>query len=84
MCGFLIHSSDETIEIPDSLILRGPDQYSSLDFDNVTFHHFRLSIVGLEFGTQPRDMERTIFVFNGEIYNYRERDGKSIRHHMLP
>ena len=61
MCGAIVH--------------RGPDEEGVYLGDGVALGMRRLSIIDLEGGQQPISNEdRTVWiVFNGEIYNYRER-----------
>ena len=51
---------------------RGPDEYTNLKLNNVYIDFFRLSIVDIQKGSQPKsdlDGKYTLF-FNGEIYNF--------------
>jgi len=61
-------------EATDCLIHRGPDQQGTYETDNVSLGAVRLKIIDLEAGAQPffSDDRKTVLVFNGEIYNYRE------------
>ena len=72
MCGFLIHPTNEKITPSESLRLRGPDFFQEILFKNLTFKHWRLTIVGNnKFGNQPKHNKDFVMVFNGEIYNYK-------------
>jgi asparagine synthase (glutamine-hydrolysing) len=51
---------------------RGPDGEGTYEGDNVGLAHSRLSILDLEGGRQPMESPRSVVVFNGEIYNYKE------------
>jgi asparagine synthase (glutamine-hydrolysing) len=51
---------------------RGPDDAGDFAEGPVAFAHRRLSIIDLASGHQPMATERTVIVFNGEIYNYIE------------
>ena len=51
---------------------RGPDDRGILTDGGVGLAHQRLSIIDLATGHQPMATERTVIVFNGEIYNYLE------------
>ena len=61
-------------ESTDRLIHRGPDQQGTFESADVSFGAVRLKIIDLEAGEQPffSDDRKTVLVFNGEIYNYRE------------
>ncbi len=68
---------------------RGPDEYGSYMDEKAAFVHRRLSILDLKTGQQPMCSQdgRTIIVFNGEIFNFRElrqsleKDGAAFRTH---
>ncbi len=53
---------------------RGPDDEGYFEDSGIALGHRRLSIIDLSTGHQPiwSDDERSVIVFNGEIYNYRE------------
>ncbi|MGC1417681.1 MAG: asparagine synthase (glutamine-hydrolyzing) [Candidatus Acidiferrum sp.] len=61
-------------EATDRLIHRGPDQQGTYESAEVSLGAVRLKIIDLAGGAQPffSADKRTILVFNGEIYNYRE------------
>ena len=61
-------------ESTDRLLHRGPDQQSTFESADVSLGAVRLKIIDLEAGEQPffSDDRKTVLVFNGEIYNYRE------------
>lgn len=61
-----------------SLFHRGPDSQNILKFSKKNaFIHTRLSVLGNEIeGTQPKETDRYILIFNGEIYNYIELSKK--------
>jgi len=75
VCGiigsnFITSSFDETIKL---LKHRGPDNISSLIYQNNQFGHTRLSIIDLDNeANQPMEFDNIIITFNGEIYNYKE------------
>lgn len=48
----------------------GPDKSSFTIDGNIGFGFNRLAIVDLEGGDQPKENDRWLMVFNGEIYNY--------------
>ena len=56
------------------LVHRGPDDAGSLERDDVSLGHRRLSIIDRAGGHQPiaNEDETVWLVYNGEIYNYRE------------
>lgn len=58
----------------DALKHRGPDGLAILEIDHVGMAHARLAMVDLVSGDQPMwsASRRTVIVFNGEIFNYRE------------
>lgn len=74
---------DENIlrKMSGKLIHRGPDAQNILIFDNVAFGFTRLSIIGLENGTQPISNEdgSLELICNGEIFNYIELK-KELKH----
>lgn len=80
MCGILCFKGNDPAffnRFEPSLALmnhRGPDNMSTLRVDeNTTLGHVRLSIIDLEeHSNQPMESERSVLVFNGEIYNYLE------------
>jgi asparagine synthase (glutamine-hydrolysing) len=61
-------------KLAEALKHRGPDGISTLEIDHVGMMHARLAMVDLVTGNQPMWSAdgRTVIVFNGEIYNYRE------------
>ena len=56
------------------LVHRGPDDAGSLERDDVSLGHRRLSIIDRAGGHQPiaNEDETVWLVYNGEVYNYRE------------
>ncbi|MFI3230562.1 MAG: asparagine synthase (glutamine-hydrolyzing) [bacterium] len=79
MCGFTgftgndLPDNKEVIQnMMDKIIHRGPDSGGIHIDENITFGFRRLSIIGLESGSQPMYNEdgSIVIVFNGEIYNY--------------
>jgi len=84
MCGInglLYFQKDQKVD--EKIILkmiktiehRGPDDYGVFCEDNVGLGFRRLSIIDLKSGHQPllNQDKSLIIVFNGEIYNYREK-----------
>ncbi len=61
-------------EATDSMIHRGPDQQGIYETDQISLGAVRLKIIDLEAGAQPffSHDRKTVLVYNGEIYNYRE------------
>lgn len=77
MCGFYItnkaYTQNEIEEKCKYLHYRGPDQYSYTKIDDISIFHCRLIITGdQQIGKQPLKRDNHVFVFNGEIYNYKE------------
>ncbi len=80
MCGFCgftgnIENREAVIEkMMDRIVHRGPDSGGMHSEDRFTFGFRRLSIIGLEDGSQPiyNEDKSVVIVFNGEIYNYKE------------
>jgi len=75
LCG-LIGSSYLNINRIDvlDLVHRGPDSNGIFKKEKISIGHTRLSIIGLDDGSQPLVSKdgRYSLVFNGEIYNYIE------------
>jgi asparagine synthase (glutamine-hydrolysing) len=61
-------------EATECIVHRGPDQQGTYESDNVSLGAVRLKIIDLSAGAQPffSDDRKTMLVYNGEIYNYRE------------
>ncbi len=78
MCGFTgftgnLDNKQQIIEkMMNRIIHRGPDSSGIHCDENVTLGFRRLSIIGIENGSQPmyNEDESIVIVFNGEIYNY--------------
>ncbi len=51
---------------------RGPDEYGSYGAPGIGLGHSRLSIIDLAGGHQPMISDRSVLVYNGEVYNYIE------------
>ena len=89
MCGFNgvvgEYSPDNINDLKQKSLLiehRGPDEYTNLKLDNIYVDFFRLSIVDIKNGSQPKsDLEGkyTLF-FNGEIYNFKQLKEELIDH----
>ena len=77
MCGFngiIGEFNDKDKEAFNKISHRGPDDYAEYAYKNLQIDFYRLSIVDIENGMQPKvseDGNYTLF-FNGEIYNFRE------------
>ena len=83
MCGIagILNSHGTSSETEDTVLRmvtmlhhRGPDE-SGLYIDNdICLGHARLSILGLETGTQPiSNRDETLWIiYNGEVFNYLE------------
>ena len=79
MCGFngiVGNFTDEELDVVkerSSLIKhRGPDEKTHINVDNIYVDFYRLSIIDIATGSQPKsdiDKNYTLF-FNGEIYNF--------------
>ena len=76
MCGYLciISKNKKIYEIPNSLLKhRGPDSTSLINYKNFTLQHWRLSIIDLtKTSNQPIQDDKSIFAYNGEVYDYQE------------
>ncbi len=73
MCGIAgsVNFKIDTSKLYQSLFHRGPDEQSHFNYNNLEFHHFRLSIQDIAGGRQPMFLEdRYCIIFNGEIYNH--------------
>ena len=78
MCGFCGFTGDIAdrenviIGMMNNIIHRGPDSAGTHSDEDVTMGFRRLSIIGLEDGSQPMYNEdgSIVICFNGEIYNY--------------
>jgi asparagine synthase (glutamine-hydrolysing) len=65
---------------------RGPDQQGTYISEGISLGAVRLKIIDLAGGNQPMQSEdgRTVLVYNGEIYNYREiRENLAHRGHRF-
>lgn len=85
MCRFLVQteydgSEEQLSKFKEALLLMkngGPDHTGILIYDGILFGHNRLSIIDLsDEANQPFETERSILVFNGEIYNYKDLKSK--------
>ncbi len=74
MCG-IAGAINFKLDIPRltaDLWHRGPDEQSTVQLNNLQFHHHRLSILDIVGGKQPMCHGPLTIIFNGEIYNYRD------------
>lgn len=86
MCGFAgftgnLENKEEIIKkMTDKIIHRGPDSEGIYTDENISLGFRRLSIIGLENGSQPifNEDNTLAIIFNGEIYNYQELKGSLI------
>ena len=68
MCG-IYFSNSPNAEIDNRFLLRGPDYFNKINFNNFTMCHSLLSLTG-EFTPQPVEKNGVRLIFNGQIYNY--------------
>lgn len=74
MCGIL-----GGINIGNDLLIkglsyirhRGPDDFGTFTYQNISLLHTRLSILDFENGKQPFKRNQYIIIYNGEIYNHK-------------
>ena len=72
MCGIYAHFGiSKKYDKNQYLSLRGPDDYREYNGDDYLLAFYRLSIVGLNNGMQPFDMDGIHLICNGEIYNHK-------------
>ena len=84
MCGFVcvvnrsLSKNNEQLSINKKLLNhRGPDFSKQINYKNVSFRHWRLSIIDLtEYSNQPIINGDHIFLYNGELYDYKEVGSK--------
>ena len=77
LCGFTgqIVDRDEVLKsMTDAIIHRGPDSAGYYCDDDISMGFRRLSIIDLDYGSQPifNEDKSLVLMFNGEIYNYKE------------
>lgn len=89
MCGFLYVKFKGKSEISGELkaiteaaaaelSYRGPDYRGLKIFKNNVFIHYRLSIIDVTSNSnQPFESDENIFLYNGEIFNYKDFDKNS-------
>lgn len=79
MCGFCGFTGDlddrekVIVNMMNRIVHRGPDSAGVHSDQDVTLGFRRLSIIGLEDGSQPmyNEDKTLVITFNGEIYNYK-------------
>jgi asparagine synthetase B (glutamine-hydrolysing) len=76
MCSFLVTNKKISDNVNFYLQKRGPDKTTTCTVDNINFIHNLLSITG-DLTTQPISDNNIFLVFNGEIYNYDEKESYS-------
>jgi len=64
--------AEAIIEMTSTLQHRGPDGFGYYISPEVALGQTRLSIIDLATGDQPFTTEKSIIVYNGEVYNYIE------------
>jgi asparagine synthase (glutamine-hydrolysing) len=78
MCGFVclwnIDQQELAYRMINKIVHRGPDEVRVCQAPNapVVMAHCRLSIIGIENGSQPLHNAGNVLVANGEIYNHAE------------
>ena len=72
IAGIINDRSYDIKALQRALYHRGPNQQTSLKYNNVVLLHNRLSIQDIAHGKQPFEYEDYVIVFNGEIYNHLE------------
>ena len=82
MCGFSGFTNSYNLKNQETILKkmlnpikhRGPDENNTFINKNIALGHYRLSIVDLKGGHQPRINKETnhYLVFNGEIYGYKK------------
>lgn len=83
MCGIFLLLTDKPTEdlrvkLSENMARRGPDEFNYYSQQNILSYktlvaaHSRLSITGIHSSLkQPVIRDKTLFMFNGEIYNYK-------------
>jgi asparagine synthetase B (glutamine-hydrolysing) len=73
MCGYYYSYNVPNIKIANSILLRGPEEFNKLDYDNEHFGHALLSTRGSS-PQQPIQNNSGTLVYNGSIYNSSQND----------
>lgn len=71
MCGIIISTKHIPVESHKKVKYRGPDKKHMVTHHGINFVHFLLSLTGNE-TIQPIVIDNIVYIFNGEIYNYRD------------
>ena len=83
MCGFTIYISRQNKQKnidKGTLFHRGPDNFKTIVYKNITLAHWRLSIVDhSEKSNQPLNNRKYLFVYNGEIYDFKTLSKKNFK-----
>lgn len=75
MCGFYGVTGGSLEDVEQGLLKiqhRGPDSKGVSPLASTILGHVRLSILGLDTGYQPTNVNGGLLAFNGEIYNFKE------------
>ena len=90
MCGIfsvfgkLKHTRIHYLDYSKKIRHRGPDWNGIYMSDNAVVCHERLSIVGVNDGSQPIVVDDIILSINGEIYNYKELYKTALQDMYIP
>ena len=73
MCGLFFTTTKDLLPGSEKILrMRGNDEFSSIKYLKTRFEHSRLAITGVANGSQPFQVEDTIAIVNGQIYNFNE------------
>lgn len=76
MCGIIGFNSKNNYKLRKmmtSISHRGPDDSGTLELENFSLAHVRLSVLDLSSdGHQPMEYDNLIIIYNGEVYNFKE------------
>ncbi len=71
-------------EMGQCTVHRGPDNFGSINFNNIGMTHNRLSLLDLsESANQPFKNDRFVLVYNGEIYNFSQIRNRLEKEHRI-
>ena len=73
MCGYYYSYNIPITKVTDSILLRGPEAFCKLDYDNEHFGHALLSTRGTS-PQQPIQNNTGTLVYNGSTYNSNDND----------
>jgi asparagine synthase (glutamine-hydrolysing) len=82
--GTIKYNRNHYLEYSKKLRHRGPDWNGIYKSENAVVCHERLSIVGVNDGSQPIVVDDIILSINGEIYNYKELYKTSLQDMYIP